>query len=236
VDSPCGRFVTLDAAQTIVQVDFSPGNFAVDCAEACGIYPGDEGRRLLQEMLFLRWKTYRRLNEAREPAGCDDFWIALVADWLASLHEDAGRARELLGVGQDLLYGPERRYFRLYVDTVPALDRLAHLGVRLGVVSNWDYTLERVLKHLGIHDRFEFVLASLVEGMEKPDPRFFWWAAECFPAERSAVVHVGDNPLDDVSGARGAGLQALLLSRERTNSEGSVIHSLLAIPEALSWR
>ena len=59
--------------------------------------------------------------------------------------------------------------FRAYSDVTPALDRLAGLGLRLGVVSNWDVALPGVLDRLGLGDRFEVVVHSAGAGAQKPD-------------------------------------------------------------------
>ena len=52
-------------------------------------------------------------------------------------------------------------YDELFDDIVPSLDALDELGIRLGVISNWDYSLHRVLKALEVHHRFEFVIELL---------------------------------------------------------------------------
>jgi putative hydrolase of the HAD superfamily len=52
---------------------------------------------------------------------------------------------------------------------------------------------------------------SCVEGVEKPDPRFFEIALTRSGARAETTMHVGDLYHVDVVGARRAGLKAILL-------------------------
>ena len=44
--------------------------------------------------------------------------------------------------------------YRLYPDSLPALEALRQRGVLLGVISNWEEWLEQLLLHLEIHTYF----------------------------------------------------------------------------------
>jgi putative hydrolase of the HAD superfamily len=58
-------------------------------------------------------------------------------------------------------------------DVRPALDRLRARGLRLAVASNANGALVRVLERVGMAGYFYTICDSHVEGVEKPDPRFF---------------------------------------------------------------
>ena len=100
-----------------------------------------------------------------------------------------------------------------YVPAVvlPALAALRARGLRMVVVSNANGTLRAHLDRLGLTPRFDFVLDSADEGVEKPDPRFFEIALERSGAVRETTIHVGDLYYVDVVGARAAGLRGVLL-------------------------
>jgi putative hydrolase of the HAD superfamily len=93
----------------------------------------------------------------------------------------------------------------------PALERLQGAGVRLAVVSNSNGTVRQLFARLGLLDRFEVVLDSAEEGVEKPDPRIFQRALDRVGATPAEAVHVGDIYHVDVVGARAAGLRVVLL-------------------------
>jgi HAD superfamily hydrolase (TIGR01509 family) len=92
-----------------------------------------------------------------------------------------------------------------------ALDRIAATGRRLVVVSNANGTIERALQRLGLASYFHAICDSCVEGVEKPDPRFFEIALLRAGADPGTTVHVGDLYHVDVIGARSAGLRAVLV-------------------------
>ena len=96
-------------------------------------------------------------------------------------------------------------------DVVPALEALRARGLRLVVVSNANGTLLAHMDRIGMTARFDVILDSADEGVEKPDPRFFEIALARSSAHRETTIHVGDLYYVDVMGARGAGLRGVLL-------------------------
>ncbi|MBA3232195.1 MAG: HAD-IA family hydrolase [Acidobacteria bacterium] len=94
---------------------------------------------------------------------------------------------------------------------VPALEALRARGLQLIVVSNANGTLRAHCDRLGLTDRFDLVLDSADEGVEKPDPRFFEIALARGGARRNTTIHVGDLYYVDVIGARSAGLRGVLV-------------------------
>ena len=96
-------------------------------------------------------------------------------------------------------------------DVVPALERLRAHGLRLVVVSNANGTLLAHMERLDLTRRFDCVLDSADEGVEKPDPRFFEIALSRSGARKETTIHVGDLYHVDVIGARNAGLRGVLL-------------------------
>ena len=96
-------------------------------------------------------------------------------------------------------------------DVVPALESLRARGLRLVVVSNANGTLLAHMERLGLTARFDHILDSQDEGVEKPDPRFFEIALARSGARRETTIHVGDLYYVDVVGARNAGLRGVLL-------------------------
>lgn len=96
-------------------------------------------------------------------------------------------------------------------DVVPALEALRARRLKLVVVSNANGTLRAHMNRLGLTARFDHVLDSADEGVEKPDPRFFEIALRRSGARKETTIHVGDLYYVDVIGARNAGLRGVLL-------------------------
>jgi len=117
-----------------------------------------------------------------------------------------------------------------------ALESLRDAGYRLGVISNADGRIEALLQSRGLREHFEFVIDSHVVGVEKPDPRIFMAGVERMGMAAGECLYVGDLYPVDVLGARGAGLQALLLDPMDRLSHYPVdrVRSVLELPRYLS--
>ena len=230
------KLVTLDAAGTLVRVRWSPVILAEECIERLELSVDKySSAHLFGGMLRRRWSEYMAVNQQRSFEAGDLFWRHLCADWLIELGLPSSRLDDLTATVWDLLYGPTQTYFSLFEDVLPALDKLKETGVHLVVISNWDYSLHRILKMIGIYDRFDLVIASLEEGFEKPDPRIFHLALDRFAVEAKDALHIGDDATDDHSGAKGVGMRSLLIDRSRGEVEAPFISSLMEIVESTAW-
>lgn len=101
-----------------------------------------------------------------------------------------------------------RNEVELYADALPALERLA---ARLPLISlsNGNADLGRIgLRHL-----FADCLTAREFGLAKPAPQIFHEACRRLGLAPEHVLHVGDDPLLDVHGARAAGLPCAWVNR-----------------------
>lgn len=123
----------------------------------------------------------------------------------------------------------------VYPDVVPTLETLAARGLPLAIVSNWDSHLPRVLEMTGLTRYFCTVSVSAIEETGKPDAEIFRRTCARVSVAPEEALHVGDSPVDDVDGARGAGLCALLLDRDdRHPHVADRIRSLAELPARLA--
>lgn len=96
-------------------------------------------------------------------------------------------------------------------DAAPALELLKGEGIRLAAISNSpDGSVENMVRALGVGGHLEFALDSQRVGYSKPDPRIFAEAVGRLGVDPREAVYVGDSYSQDVAGARGAGLNAVL--------------------------
>lgn len=103
----------------------------------------------------------------------------------------------------------------VFPDVIDGMQRLRASGIRVGVLSNAASNLLGFLADLGLLDHCDFSIVSAIEGTKKPDRRIFEIALERAGADAAFTVHVGDMYLEDVLGARRAGLRPLLMDRGR---------------------
>jgi putative hydrolase of the HAD superfamily len=125
--------------------------------------------------------------------------------------------------------------YSLFEDVLPALKLLDEADLTLGVISNFEEWLERLLEQLGVRSYFAVRVISGVEGLEKPDPKIFQLAMERAGVEPGRSVYVGDNPEFDVDPALAVGMFPVLIDRRGRfpDAPGARIASLEELPEVL---
>jgi putative hydrolase of the HAD superfamily len=124
-------------------------------------------------------------------------------------------------------FGDSGRW-RAYDDVMPAFLRLKSRGLGIGIISNWDRRLERVLDGLGLGELIDTVVSSAVVGLHKPDPRIFEVACERLGVRPDEAAHVGDHHYADIVGASAVGMTPVLIDRRASadKSDGESIRSL----------
>jgi putative hydrolase of the HAD superfamily len=160
------------------------------------------------------------------------FWLEVYGNFLTDVgvkDRVADLAERLYEAFSDLAN------YRLHGDAVPTLDRLQARGYALGVISNFEEWLERLLESLGMTPYFPVRVISGIEGVEKPDPEIFRIALERAAVSPAESVYVGDHPYFDIAAARQAGLFPVLIDRRARypDAQGVRITSLEDLPHAI---
>jgi putative hydrolase of the HAD superfamily len=124
-----------------------------------------------------------------------------------------------------------------------ALAALREEGYTLAVVSNTmrtpGATLRKLLDQFGLLRFFSHAVFSDEVGVRKPDPAIFLGALAAIKAEPATAIHVGDDGLLDVGGARAAGMRVIQVTNASLASLGgrrpdAVIPSLAGLPDAVA--
>ncbi len=176
---------------------------------------------LTRHGLTVTGDTLRRVEPAAKRAIDQPQRIATSTDadrgsaYLEAVLDDAsvprGAARDA-ALGELYAYHSEHNLWEhVPADVVPVLERLLALGLTLAIASNANGVLQRMFDRVGLTRYFHAICDSCVEGVEKPDPRFFRIVLERAGGRPETALHVGDLYHVDVVGARRAGLDALLL-------------------------
>ncbi|NJL27023.1 MAG: HAD-IA family hydrolase [Thermoanaerobaculia bacterium] len=187
--------------------------------------------RLVWEELECR-SDPRRDRFGAHPQGARGFW-----------HDFVVRLCQHLEVGVPTRFATAELFDRfakaggweLYPDVIPVLGTLRELGLRLGVISNWDPRLPGLLEQLDLARFFEVVCFSAQTGVEKPHPKIFYQCLEVLGLEPGCVLHVGDRQIEDVESAQAIGMSAFKLDRKRPDGG---LHGMLAAlsTRAALWR
>lgn len=114
-------------------------------------------------------------------------------------------------------FGRAERW-RPYADVTPAFERLKARGLKLGIISNWDSRLVRLMEGLGLGGYMDSIISSADVGLHKPDPRIFELACDALGVTPREAAHVGDHHYADILGARAVGMHAILIDRHGTGT------------------
>ncbi|MDE2348451.1 MAG: HAD-IA family hydrolase [Gammaproteobacteria bacterium] len=128
---------------------------------------------------------------------------ALAEQFAAAGHDEAAAAAAF-----EVFFAARNRV-RCYADVRPALARLSRARP-LFALSNGNADLGLC----GIAGFFSGHLSARSVGAAKPDPRMFAALAASAGVPAADILHIGDDPLADVEGARRAGMQAVWLNRD----------------------
>lgn len=226
--------VTFDCAHTLVHSRWSASGYALDCAEAIGLqFDRQVASEIYDRLVYSRWKAYQTLNQTGDRNQTQAWWREITVDWLNAIGQDTSHTQALMDHSENRLCNPAYGYFEPYTDTLPALDALQAMSIPLAVVSNWDISLHSVLKGYGLNSYFQFSVASLVFGHEKPDPRIFQHALDQLGVPPEHVLHVGDDPIADIQGAQNVGMQTLFIDRNLAERTGNRTNTLLHVGEVV---
>jgi putative hydrolase of the HAD superfamily len=129
------------------------------------------------------------------------------------------------------------------VGAAPALRALRAQGYVLAVVSNTmrtpGTTLRRLLERFGLMELFAHATFSDEVLIRKPDPEIFALTLRALGCDPSESVHVGDDEVLDVEGARAAGMRAIQVTSASLKALGArrpdaAIVSLATLPAAIA--
>lgn len=101
----------------------------------------------------------------------------------------------------------------VYPDVLPALESWQQKGIELGIISNFDTRLHRVLEILKLRQFFSTITISSTVGYAKPSRKIFLAALEkhnCIPEQ---AWHIGDSIKEDYYAAKAVGIRPFLVER-----------------------
>lgn len=169
----------------------------------------------------------RHHPETRSAAAWWDALDSIFERAYTAVGVEAKRAKRLARLVRNVY--PDAGYWRLFDDTIPALNHLSALGWRHLILSNHVPELAEIVRHLGLDGHIEKVFNSAESGYEKPHPRAFAGVLEFVGGPERAWM-IGDNASADVAGAEGVGLKGILV-RKRDENVRHNCESLTEVPD-----
>jgi FMN hydrolase / 5-amino-6-(5-phospho-D-ribitylamino)uracil phosphatase len=139
---------------------------------------------------------------------------------------------------------------RTHPEVAPLVTTLRDQGLRVGVLSSTPWPAawhEEALRRDGVLDLFHATVWSSDLEYTKPHPSAFRAAMAAVGVDDPAdCVYVGDRPYDDISGAKGVGMRAVLVPHTKIPLDqqmavdvepDAILDRLSELPEVLDrWR
>ncbi|MBA3276093.1 MAG: HAD family hydrolase [Chloroflexia bacterium] len=210
------RLVTFDLYDTLVEADPPRWVRFAAAAKAAGI-GGDaqafqSADRVAED--FFTMENGQLPIRDRSPEDIEAFRLAYTARMLeaAGLPHDLETARRVREIYVGELDAAGWNY-RVFDDVMPALLLLEENGVKRAVISNADADVTEFCLKMGFSKHMDLIVTSALVGWEKPDSRTYFAALEPLAVAPGDAIHIGDQALSDVVGARAIGMGAAIIDR-----------------------
>jgi putative hydrolase of the HAD superfamily len=227
------KCIAFDAVGTLIHPTPPPGEIYFQVGRRFGSRLSDEeiARRFKQAFRNSERADFNgglgpllATNEAREK----ERWRQIVATVIDDVTDSNGCFAELFA------HFASPKAWSCF-DEVPAvLDELHAAGYRLVIASNFDSRLHAVGDGIAALKPIDSRVISSEVGCRKPGRAFFAALVAGAGCSADEVLMVGDDPVNDIDGARQVGLGAVLLNRRARPGKGE-IGSLLELGDILEW-
>lgn len=232
------KVIFFDAAGTLFAPREPVGHTYARIARAHGVNATDEAvgagfRRVFHHAAGLAFGPNRDPVELRQ---LEYRWWR---DLVAKCFEGLGVFADFNAYFEELFaYFADPDHWQLDAEAPPTLRYLQDRGFSLGMISNFDYRLYRILDGLGLSGYFQSVTISSEAGYAKPAKEIFEIALGKHHVRPDEAMHVGDAEHLDVAGAQSVGIAPVLLDPSaptplQIENWTARISSLVSIPEII---
>ncbi len=167
----------------------------------------------------LPWWTYpdrdtRHLIE-------NDGWWKSSTDEFVKMYIDSGFTQEQAETMAPLIrpYVVNSKNHRLHDDAVSTLKELKKRGYKNYILSNNYPELPDMVQEMGLNKYFDGCVVSALVGYDKPRKEIFDYARQ-LAGNPAGCIMIGDNPVDDIKGAKIAGFTTILVNDRHPDYTG----------------
>ena len=209
----CAKAVIFDYIGTLVNCKGYSMDASIDNLYSALVAEGFEVTRgKFFEAYNLAHQKYRKVRYEQLREVTNAVWVAEALCNLGfKVTADDPRVKAALNV-----------FFQDFIDTLElregAKDLIKQAGqqCKVGLISNFTYApvIYKSLRHLGICEFFNAVVVSEETGWRKPSGKIFQDALSRLQVETKDAVYVGDSPIEDIKGAKQAGLTTIFVESQ----------------------
>lgn len=199
------KYLLLDAVHTLMDLTPDFPGFFQSIARQGGMDPELETVRQVMDEAYV---AVTKRQEGRVDFSIDmakerEFWQAIDSDIFRKLGF-AERAGQMAAIAFEAF--ETGAHFRLYAETVPALERIRETGLPIGIVSNGTLGMAKWMESSPLASLSEFILVSTAVGWEKPGGEIFRMALQRAGVAAGDALFVGDSWGHDMAGAARVGI------------------------------
>jgi HAD superfamily hydrolase (TIGR01509 family) len=147
----------------------------------------------------------------------------LLDDIIASVLVSCGYDSQTIceNVKEAMDYGLATRKARWFPNARRTLLMLRSEGYKLGLISNTHWRFLPSLKRQ-FEEFFDVITLSYEHGHVKPHPSIFVTTLEKLKVNPNQSLHVGDDPIADVRGARDVGMKTVFVKRKEVETNADI--------------
>lgn len=179
-----------------------------------------DDREFLQRYFGADGEYRRTLEETLRESTLDD----IVSSVLTACGCEPDDIRRVVKEAVD--QGIETREYRWFPDAKRTLRTLRERGYGLGLISNTHWRIPEDLRE-EFEELFDVVSLSYEHGYAKPHSSIFMETLKGLGIDPKDCLHVGDDPIADIQGARRVGMKTAFIQRGRMESAADITISRL---------
>jgi putative hydrolase of the HAD superfamily len=210
------RGVILDYGSTLITFDGDPAEVRgrahralIDALRRDGVAVREPSFANRLARKFEAYDRKRAVDHMETTAGC--VLVETIKDEGLPLQTD-----DVLRRGLRAMFEVFEAHWKLFPDSLTALEKIRSAGLRLAMLSNAsdEDNVRRMLADHRLESFFDPVVISAAVGIRKPDARAFRPILQAWNIPARQIVMVGDQLGADILGAQNLGLRSIWLTTE----------------------
>jgi len=170
----------------------------------------DDRKIAIGEEILLKYNT--RTNYREIEISSDIIFSEILIKWEMNTETN-------LNIIKEAFFSYFQRNVKLYDDTISTLKNLKKRGVKIGILTDVPYGMDKKLVLADIEEfkeNVDIILTSVDVGYRKPNKHGFMQLAKELGVALNEMIYVGDEK-KDVIGANSLGIYSILINRTNNN-------------------
>jgi len=158
---------------------------------------------------------HQRLKETLRESLLDDIVMSVLVAFGCKPKNVSGIVKESVDCGL------ATRKAKWFANAKETLTTLREKGYRLGLISNTHWRISENLRS-DFRKFLDVIALSYEHGYAKPHPSIFIATLKELGARANHSLHVGDDPIADIQGARSVGMKTAFITRREIKTEADI--------------